>query len=198
MLFCWRPVVGPNAFDVPMPVSNRISLSPLFTIGEFCSSTTLSGIEEVVGEHLPHFFLRHADEGAVGIAERQRAVGDHGHFGVAEHEAVPVGRLRAEFRRLGQRAAAEKGRSAQTGAKRKQRPSRNVHRHTSSSTVFMNCSMLPGRIHPQLQAAPASRNWQVGGDGRGEMRKRDDRRRAILRRASSRWYPRFSRRHPGR
>jgi hypothetical protein len=43
MLFCWRPVVGPNNFEVPMPVSNRISLSPVFTIGEFCSSTTLSG-----------------------------------------------------------------------------------------------------------------------------------------------------------
>jgi len=25
----------------------------------------------------------------------------------------------------------------------------------------MNCSMLPGQIHPWLQAAPASRNWQV-------------------------------------
>ena len=120
------------------------------------------GIEEVVGEHLPHFFIGHANEGALGRAERQRAVGDHRHFGVAENEAVPVGRLRAEFWRLGQRAAAEKGRSAKTGAKRKQRPSRNVHRHTSSSTVFMNCSMLPGQIHPQLQAAPASRNWQVG------------------------------------
>jgi len=38
----------------------------------------------------------------------------------------------------------------------------------------MNCSLLPGQIHPWLQAAPASRNWQVGWDGRGEMRKRDD------------------------
>ena len=26
-----------------MPVSNRINLSPVLTIGEFCSSTTLSG-----------------------------------------------------------------------------------------------------------------------------------------------------------
>ena len=43
MLFCRRPVVGPNAFEVPMPVSNSTSLSPKLTIGEFCSSTTLSG-----------------------------------------------------------------------------------------------------------------------------------------------------------
>jgi hypothetical protein len=81
------------------------------------------GIEEVVGEHLAHFFIGHADEGALGRAERQRAVGDHGHFRVTENEAVPVGRLRAEFWCLGQRTAAEKGRSAQTGAERKQRPS---------------------------------------------------------------------------
>src|ERR1035438_8406115 len=43
MLFCWRPVVAPNIFEVPMPVSNSTSLSPMFTIGEFCSSTILSG-----------------------------------------------------------------------------------------------------------------------------------------------------------
>ena len=65
------------------------------------------GVEEVVGQHLLHFFLRHAGEGAGGIAERQRAVGNYRHFGVAEDEAVPVGRLRAELWRLGQRAAAE-------------------------------------------------------------------------------------------
>ena len=87
MLFCCRPVVGPNAFEVPMPVSNRISLSPVLTIGEFCSSTTLSGIEEVVGQHLPHFFVRHADEGALGRAERQRAVGDDSDFGFAERSS---------------------------------------------------------------------------------------------------------------
>jgi hypothetical protein len=80
------------------------------------------GIEEVVGEHLPHFFIGHADEGALGRAERQCAVGNDRHFGVAEDEAVPVGRLRAEFWRFGQRAAAEKGRSTQTGAEREQRP----------------------------------------------------------------------------
>ena len=80
------------------------------------------GIEEVVGEHLAHFFIGHANEGALGRAERQRAVGDDRHFGVAEDEAVPVRRLGAELWRFGQRAAAEKGRSAQTGAERKQRP----------------------------------------------------------------------------
>src|SRR5258708_14433598 len=43
MLFCWRPVVGPNAFEVPMPGSNSTSLSPVLPIGEFDSSTIVSG-----------------------------------------------------------------------------------------------------------------------------------------------------------
>ena len=33
--------------------------------------------QEIVAQHLPYFFIRHADEGALGRAERQRAVGDH-------------------------------------------------------------------------------------------------------------------------
>jgi len=36
----------------------------------------------------------------------------------------------------------------------------------------MNCSMLPGQIHPWLQAAPASRNWQVGWESVREMPER--------------------------
>ncbi|GCC47026.1 hypothetical protein chiPu_0031366, partial [Chiloscyllium punctatum] len=51
------------------------------------------GREKIVGEHLLHLFLRHAGEGAGGIAERKRTVGDDGHFGIAEHEAVPIGCL---------------------------------------------------------------------------------------------------------
>ena len=106
MLFCCWPVVGPNAFEVPMPVSNRTSLSPVFTIGEFCSSTTLSGLRKLSDSI---FFTSSfgTPVNVPGVAEGQRTVGDDGHFGVAEHEAVPVGRLRAEFWRLGQRAAAE-------------------------------------------------------------------------------------------
>jgi len=41
-LFCRRPVVGPKAFEKPMPVSNITSRSPKFTTGTFCSRTTLS------------------------------------------------------------------------------------------------------------------------------------------------------------
>src|SRR5262249_22795649 len=37
-----RPVVGPNAFEVPMPLSNMMSLLPVFRSNTFCSRTRLS------------------------------------------------------------------------------------------------------------------------------------------------------------
>src|SRR6266540_1193092 len=37
-----RPVVGPNAFEVPMPLSNMMSLLPVFRSKTFCSRTRLS------------------------------------------------------------------------------------------------------------------------------------------------------------
>ena len=84
------------------------------------------GRQEIVGQHLLHFVVRRAGERALGMAERQRSVGNDGDFGVAEVEAVEIGRLRAELGRARQRAAAEHGRSAETGAERKQGSSRNI------------------------------------------------------------------------
>lgn len=36
------PVVGPNAFEVRIPISNSTSLSPAFTMGEASSKTLLT------------------------------------------------------------------------------------------------------------------------------------------------------------
>ncbi len=87
------------------------------------------GRQEIVGEHLPHFFIRHAGESALGIAERQRPVGNHGDFGSPQIEAVEIGRLRPDLGRARQRAAAHQGGCAQTRTQGEQGPSRNMICH---------------------------------------------------------------------
>src|ERR1700681_1024868 len=137
MLFCCRPVVGPNSFKVPMPVSNNTSLSPVLTIGEFCSSTTLSGDRKLAVS----IFLTSSSGTPIkvplGGAKRQRTVGNHRDLGAAENEPVPIRCLRAKLGRARQGAAAEHGRGSQPGAERKQGPSRNILCHAFSSIVFM-------------------------------------------------------------
>ena len=86
--------------------------------------------------------------GDLDRAERQRAVGNHADFGVAQIEAVEILRLGAELRRLRQRAAAEHGRCAQTctksGAECEQGSSRNILCHALSSDCFYgNCALQP-------------------------------------------------------
>jgi hypothetical protein len=82
--------------------------------------------QEIVAEHLAHLVVRHAGEGALGIAEPQRAVGDDRDFRVADVETIEILRLRPEFRRASQGQVAHHGRGAETCPKRKQGPSRNI------------------------------------------------------------------------
>jgi hypothetical protein len=93
------------------------------------------GRQEIVAQHLLHFFLRHADKRAGGIAERQRTVGNHRDLGAAENEPVPIRCLRAKLGRARQGAAAEHGGGSQAGAERKQGPSRNILCHA----FFLHC-----------------------------------------------------------
>jgi len=72
--------------------------------------------EEVVGEHLLHFLLGNAGEGAGGITKGQGPVGHDGHFGIAENEAMPVGSLGAELGSACHRAVAEHGTGAKAGS----------------------------------------------------------------------------------
>ncbi|MGY3421566.1 hypothetical protein ACVWZW_002041 [Bradyrhizobium sp. F1.13.4] len=78
--------------------------------------------QEIVCQHLLHLFLGNAGEGAGGIAERKRSVGDDGDFGIAENEAVPVGRLGAELGSARHRAAAEHCAGSKAGPKGQQGP----------------------------------------------------------------------------
>src|SRR2546430_16324971 len=55
--------------------------------------------QKMLDQHLLHFFLRDADKGAGGIAKRQRTVGNHRDFRVADNEPVPIRRLGPKFRR---------------------------------------------------------------------------------------------------
>jgi len=95
------------------------------------------GRQEVISQHLVDFFFRRADEGALGRGERQRAVRDDGHLGIAEVEAVEIGRLRPDLGGAREYATAEHARCAETGAEREQGPSRNMGCHACSSTDFM-------------------------------------------------------------
>ena len=125
------------------------------------------GRQEIVDQHLLHFLIRHADEGALRRAERERSVGNHGHFRAAQIEAMPIGRLRTELGGLRQCAAAEHGRCAQTGAEREQGSSRNIVIHEFPPLFLEVAVMPPARsgspdclIVRASQAAPAFENWQ--------------------------------------
>ncbi len=72
--------------------------------------------QEVAGELTRNLFLGETEEGLGRISERQRPVGYDGRFGSAELEAVEVGRLRAEYRRLGERRRAREPRRHEGGA----------------------------------------------------------------------------------
>ncbi len=95
------------------------------------------GIEEVVGQHLLHFFLRHADEGA--RRDRRAAAGRRKRPSLRRRRERS-GASRASGCRVSARAPARCRRAwsrrPSTGAERKQGPSRNIRRHASSSTVF--------------------------------------------------------------
>jgi hypothetical protein len=69
----------------------------------------IDGRQEIVAQHLLHFLIWHADEGALRRAERQRTVRDDCDLGVAETEAVEIGWLRFKLGRSRQSAAAEHG-----------------------------------------------------------------------------------------
>ena len=129
--------------------------------------------EEIVGQHLLHLVVRHADESALGRTERQLAVGDDGDLGVAETEAVEIGRLRADLGRFRQRRFAKHGRCAEARAESKQRPSRYIWCHGASSTLasFLSLDLPKGerktdRIPGQLQAALALSGSPHGGVAR--------------------------------
>jgi hypothetical protein len=91
--------------------------------------------QEIVSQHLAHFVVGHAGEGALGVAEGQRTVGNDRDLGAADVEAIEVLWLRSELWRLRLRDIAQQGRCAEACAQRKQRPSRNIRCHASSSTV---------------------------------------------------------------
>jgi len=156
----------------PMPVSNSTSLSPMLTIGEFCSSTTLSGDRKL---SLSIFLTSSSGTPTkvpLGGPSGKRAVGNHRHFGAAEIEPMPIGGLRSNLGGPRQRAAAKHGRCAQTGAERKQGPSRNIICHAFFLHCFLNGAFLnyascrPGGLSFRLlskqpQAAPALASWQA-------------------------------------
>jgi hypothetical protein len=73
--------------------------------------------QEVVGELLVHLRRRQALEAGMGVAERQRAVGDDRRLGVAELEAVIVRRRGIDHRRLRGRAPRIEGDRARGGAR---------------------------------------------------------------------------------
>src|SRR6266851_1396630 len=189
MLFCCRPVVGPNIFNVPMPVSNSTSLSPVLTIGEFCSSTTLSGDRKL---SLSIFLTSSSGtpiKVPLGGTKRQRAVGNHRDLGSPENEPMPIRRLCTKFGRARQRAAAEQGGGAQTGAERKQGPSRNILCHEFPPLFFMKMFVC-ARTNPSAAgsngpryAAPAFESWQA--ELARENRMTERRRRPIAARSGS-------------
>jgi hypothetical protein len=150
MLFCWRPVVGPNAFDVPMPVSNRISLSPVFTIGEFCSSTTLSGLRKLSESILPYFLIGTPTKVPLGGPSGSVPSETHGHFGVAEHEAVPVGVCVPSLGALASALPPSMVEAPDPHRVLRRAQAKTVAKRSVvmplPPTVFMNCSLLPDRF----------------------------------------------------
>lgn len=121
----------------------------MLTIGEFCSSTTLSGLRKLSDSTslLP-------SARRVKFEDRRAGSGpsDDGDLGIAELEAVPVGRLRAKLRRARQCAAVKERGRAEAGAKSKQGSSRNVYCHGFSSAVFFEFK----RVVARNRSAPAT------------------------------------------
>jgi hypothetical protein len=68
--------------------------------------------QEIVAQHLAELFFAHAGEGALGVAERQRSVGDDADFGIADLETVETGCLRPQLRGFRKCRIAEHGRRA--------------------------------------------------------------------------------------
>src|SRR5262249_52252467 len=92
------------------------------------------GRKKIVRQHFLYFVVRYADKGAFGRAEWQGTVGDDGDFGIAETEAIEIGRLGSKLGCLRQSAATEHGGCAKASPEGEQGPSRNIRRHGSSST----------------------------------------------------------------
>jgi hypothetical protein len=94
------PVVGPNSFRPPHAGVEQDEL--VAGVDDECVLLQHHILErqEVVGELLSHFRLRQADEIVLGLAERQRAIGDDGPLEIAELKAIEVRRLRIPHRRL--------------------------------------------------------------------------------------------------
>ena len=103
MLINSRPVLVLGRCTDSMPVSISTSLSPVLITSAFWSSTTLSVGMNLVGDHLVDLGLGRPAERAVGSADRQRPVRDHGAFEAAVLEAVEGRRSGVEHRRTGER-----------------------------------------------------------------------------------------------
>lgn len=102
------------------------------------------------------FFLRGAEEAAGRLAERQRAVGDHGSFDRADAEAVEIGRLGVELRRLGERlrSAAVPARAAAPAPSKLRRERAECwvlvssYRSVSAMFLWVRCAATFGQRGP--------------------------------------------------
>src|SRR5215475_1172950 len=203
MLFCWRPVVAPNIFEVPMPVSNRISLSPVLTIGEFCSSTTFSADRKLSVS----IFLTSSS----GTPTKVPLGGPSGN--VPSETTVTSASPRTRRCQYGvcvlslgalanalPPSAVDAPRPAPS-ARRDRRESWVVIR--SSTFQFFCCDgQQPHARRAHQHAAPEQAMWQDETDRRklqGRIAAQGQPAESTISlRVWPRWYPRFSRRHPAR
>ena len=101
---------GRRSFAVPMPVSNRTRWSPVLTISAFCSSTAFVERQEIVGKLLAISSCERPRNSCVGSPSGRVPSDTTVAFGVAELEAIEIGRLRAEHRRFRERGSSRKSR----------------------------------------------------------------------------------------